>query len=77
MKQDGAEELARIGKDRRLTFAEQERLCDHILSVDYKREIENAAYRRAVVELDAYHYAHPAEVVRALITPTKTADTEG
>lgn len=83
MKQDEAEKLARevrneLGRDQgenEPSFkADIVRLCDHILSGDMRREIENAAYRRAANKLASHHYQTAHEIVLALIQPPAEKD---
>lgn len=62
MRQDEAERLARKmrsetflprGADPVVSGQDLRALCDHILSGDMRREIENAAYERAALESEA------------------------
>lgn len=64
--------------DHLLTPKERRANCDHILSGDMKREIENAAIAMVADEYsDAFGDEAVIAFIRALITPAKTADTEG
>lgn len=84
MKQDEAEKLARrvlsrIKSLRALYDIDEdvEKLCNHILSGDMKREIENAAIAMVA---DEYSDAFGDEVVetfiRTLITPAKKENSK-
>lgn len=50
MRRDEAEKLARRGLDdpTRFSVEDIDAICNHVLSGDHKRSIENAAYRQCV-----------------------------